>query len=212
VKLRTEHPKIAFPSIPERNTLKTSKNTCEPERHIFDGSSHSEHETPLFPLEKNWETFGCSHSTRVARKVKREGEAADLSLPLPLPELPLECECHCLRLPRFRLFHQHSLKGAQSGAERPKTEKGRRNWRSSLQQISLPAPERTDESHQLRQAPASLGSSINRLHFIISVPTGTLRVPSGRTNSTFILITHVFAHPSRTMTERQPHLCVFILL
>jgi hypothetical protein len=32
------------------------------------------------------------HITRVTRKVKREGKAADLSLPLPLLGLPLEYE------------------------------------------------------------------------------------------------------------------------
>jgi hypothetical protein len=49
------------------------------------------------------------HITSVARKVRREGEAADLSLPLPLPGLPLECERRCSRPPYFRLFHHHFL-------------------------------------------------------------------------------------------------------
>jgi hypothetical protein len=66
---------------------------------------------------------------------------------------------------------------------------------SSLQFVRFPALTRTDESHQLRQAPASIGSTINRLHFIIRVPTGTLRAPSGRTNSSFILVANVCAHP-----------------
>jgi hypothetical protein len=59
------------------------------------------------------------HITSVARKVNREGEAADTSLPLPLPGLPLECEGRDLRLPRFRFLHHDSL---ESRSDRPKTE------------------------------------------------------------------------------------------
>jgi hypothetical protein len=59
------------------------------------------------------------HITRVARKVKREGKAADLSLPLRLPGLPLECERRDLRLARFRFLHHDSL---ESRSDKPKTE------------------------------------------------------------------------------------------
>jgi hypothetical protein len=120
---------------------------------------------------------------------------------------PHFCNHHFLeicRLPKRRKTLRQSYETELVGQQRKIADVGVRHFNIFLFQHQNELTEVINRAGAPSEpaAPASIGSSINRFHFIISVPTGTLGVPSGRTNSSFILITNVSAQPSRTMTKR----------